>query len=436
MNSSLFSCSHFCLSNKKQSAMSKERTGRRSRKRFGHGEAEIYEFGAAKPRPVNMVRHNVLSMKCSAQELSDSNNPGDAQTGQGSVSISPGNWWETQTKIQPSTQVWKQESTQIAERWEQEKKSESSPDRASLDETRWADFVHSCCYLRNIQDSLADGKRNNERRCGEPSEGPIIPFGAMFEYHPLSTRDQSRLHHSGKRVLLGIYLGFALIAGGIWKGDILTADPELVKMDASEIYSWQVNAKEVLISWKGEYFVFPKADGTPQLSERLRIRRTHSIRERSVWSEDSSGELQGESEEPHSTARTDHAEARNDFRSIQGDFIVISQNLVLNSMCRRKKRSLFHSSFLTSQGWLTQIWTSCKRNASTFFGISTRTKVCQIRRQVPQIYFIEIRNVPKDKCGPVTDWQKFKRLRDQITCCQMFGQIPAKPSKRPEKQDR
>ena len=33
-----------------------------------------------------------------------------------------------------------------------------------------------------------------KRRFGEPFKGPRIPFGAMVEYYPISTRDQSRLH--------------------------------------------------------------------------------------------------------------------------------------------------------------------------------------------------------------------------------------------------
>ena len=61
----------------------------------------------------------------------------------------------------------------------------------------------------------------------------------------------------------------ALIAGGIWKGDILIADiEELEKMDASEIYSQRINAKEVLITQKGEEFIFPVADGTAKSSVR------------------------------------------------------------------------------------------------------------------------------------------------------------------------
>ena len=57
----------------------------------------------------------------------------------------------------------------------------------------------------------------NERRFGEPCKGPIIPFGAVVENHPISPKDQSRLHQFCKKLLLGILLGYELIAGGIWK---------------------------------------------------------------------------------------------------------------------------------------------------------------------------------------------------------------------------
>ena len=58
----------------------------------------------------------------------------------------------------------------------------------------WADLMKCYCYLRNVQDLLAEVKTPCERRFGEPFKGPIIPFGAMVEYYPISTRDQSRLH--------------------------------------------------------------------------------------------------------------------------------------------------------------------------------------------------------------------------------------------------
>ena len=46
------------------------------------------------------------------------------------------------------------------------------------------------CYLRNIQELLADGKTPHERRFGEPFGEPVIAVGAMVEHHPISERDQ------------------------------------------------------------------------------------------------------------------------------------------------------------------------------------------------------------------------------------------------------
>ena len=56
--------------------------------------------------------------------------------------------------------------------------------QSGLDEKWSADSMECCCYLRNVQDLLADGKTPCERRFGEPFEGPIIPFGAPVEYLP------------------------------------------------------------------------------------------------------------------------------------------------------------------------------------------------------------------------------------------------------------
>ena len=69
----------------------------------------------------------------------------------------------------------------------------------------------------------------------------------LVEYYPITAKDQSRIHPFGKKVLPGLFLGYALYAGGIWKGDVLIADlEELETMDASEIYSKRLNAKEVI----------------------------------------------------------------------------------------------------------------------------------------------------------------------------------------------
>ena len=63
------------------------------------------------------------------------------------------------------------------------------------------------------------------------------------EYYSISAKDQSRIHQFGKKVLPGLFLGYALYAVSIWKGDVLVADhEELETMDASEIYSKRLNA--------------------------------------------------------------------------------------------------------------------------------------------------------------------------------------------------
>ena len=67
-------------------------------------------------------------------------------------------------------------------------------------------------YLRNVTDLLSDGKTPYERRFGQPFGGPIIPFGSLVEYHPITAKDQSRIHQFGKKVLPELFLGYALYA--------------------------------------------------------------------------------------------------------------------------------------------------------------------------------------------------------------------------------
>ena len=97
---------------------------------------------------------------------------------------------------------------------------------------------------------------------GNHLKGPIIPFGSLVEYHPITAKDQSRIHQFRKKVLLGLFFGNAFYAGGIWKGDVLIADlEELETMDVSEIYSKRLNANEVMFPKEKGEFIFPIADG-------------------------------------------------------------------------------------------------------------------------------------------------------------------------------
>ena len=125
--------------------------------------------------------------------------------------------------------------------------------QSGLNESWWADSMECYTYLRNVTDLLSDGKTPNERR---------FPFCSLVEYHPITAKGQSRIHQFGKKVLPGLFLGYALYAGEIWKGDVLVADlEEWETMDASEIYSKRLNAKEVIFPKEKGEVIFPIADG-------------------------------------------------------------------------------------------------------------------------------------------------------------------------------
>ena len=160
---------------------------------------------------------------------------------------------------------------------------------------------------------------------GNHFKGPIIPFGSLVEYHPITAKDQSRIHQFGKKVLPGLFLGYALYAGGIWKGDVLVADlEELETMDASEIYSKRLNAKEVIFPKEKGEFIFPIADGRIKtLGGDQDLRTSTLVRHRPIQGEsnvDFLGESEGSLPQPQDSF-PDAGEAINDFWSMSGNFI-------------------------------------------------------------------------------------------------------------------
>ena len=139
----------------------------------------------------------------------------------------------------------------------------------------WEDSMEYYCYLRNIQDLLSDGKTPYERRFGMPFNGPVIPCGAMVEYHTISAKDTTRVQFDPK-VLPGIFLGYAGKAGGIWKGDIMVTDiEELEEMDASKLHARRLSAKEVLTPQRSGNFISPFADGTVKIFGRTASENIH-----------------------------------------------------------------------------------------------------------------------------------------------------------------
>ena len=84
--------------------------------------------------------------------------------------------------------------------------------QSGSDERSWSDSVECCCYLRNVQDLLAEGKTPYEKLFGEPFKGPMKPFGAVVQHHPSTPKDQAIIHEFGKKVLPAIFPGYDLIA--------------------------------------------------------------------------------------------------------------------------------------------------------------------------------------------------------------------------------
>ena len=97
--------------------------------------------------------------------------------------------------------------------------------------------------MGGFQDPLSDGRPLHERQLGEPFKGPVIPFGSMTEHHPISA-EVPRFHQFGKKVLPGIFQGYALFAV---KGEILFADIEEQELfGVSQIHAGRLNAKKAL----------------------------------------------------------------------------------------------------------------------------------------------------------------------------------------------
>ena len=195
--------------------------------------------------------------------------------------------------------------------------------QSGLNESWLADSVECYTYLRNVTDLLSGGKTPYERRFGQPFKGPIIPFGSLVEYYPISAKDQSRIPSIWKESLTWIVLRIRIVRGGIWKGDVLVADlEELETMDASDIYSKRLNAKEVIFPKQGE-FIFPIADGRiTTLGRDQELRTSTLVRHRPIQGEsniDFLGESEGSLPQPHDSF-PDAGEAINEFWSMTGSF--------------------------------------------------------------------------------------------------------------------
>ena len=87
--------------------------------------------------------------------------------------------------------------------------------------------------------------------------------------------------NSVQKVLPGFFFGYVLYAARLWKGDIMIEDiEELEEMDASELHTRKLNAKDVLKPQRNGDFIFPVTDGTVVSWGDQRLRTSTLIRDR------------------------------------------------------------------------------------------------------------------------------------------------------------
>ena len=93
-------------------------------------------------------------------------------------SLEFGKWCEDLSWNHRTSTPHRSETTGIAERAVRRVKEGTSAVllQSGLDEKSWVDSMERCCYLRNVQDLLAEGRTPYERLFGEPFKWPIIPF--------------------------------------------------------------------------------------------------------------------------------------------------------------------------------------------------------------------------------------------------------------------
>ena len=96
--------------------------------------------------------------------------------------------------------------------------------QSGLQENWWAEAMECHCYLRNVQDPLADVQRPCERRFHSPFEGPNIRFGAEVKcLSNIVKRPRSRASVGHQSPFLEYFIGYALRS---WTGDLLILDTE------------------------------------------------------------------------------------------------------------------------------------------------------------------------------------------------------------------
>ena len=191
--------------------------------------------------------------------------------------------------------------------------------RSGVDENWWADSLECFSFLRSIQDLLSDGKTPYERRFGatisKDQSFRLVHWLSISLFLRKTSQESINLE---RKSYLDLFLGYALYAVRIWKGDIMVADiEELETMDASAIHSKRLIAKEVIFHQQNEKFIFPVADGRIKfVGGDQELRTSTLIREHPIRGEgqrDFLRESEWSPPPPPQDSHPDDGEARNDF---------------------------------------------------------------------------------------------------------------------------
>ena len=237
-------------------------------------------------------------------------------------------------------------------------------------------------------------------------------------------RDKVRIHQFGKKVLPGIFPGYALIAGeGNWE------------RRHSGCWYWRIRKFGRIrnLSQKTECKGSP---GNPKRRKtciscgrcfsniiRKRLQIPTTLRwEHTARRENLSGESQGDREEfqPEEKKKMTR-KFKKDFWSIQGDFFC----------CRHvEPRNQFYVPIEESLPVPLKnidVNRSTQKNELMTIGMSTEIEICQVRGQVSRDSHCWTKLLQKDVYGPKRDWQKSKRHHVQITHGLTLGKDLEKP---------
>ena len=92
--------------------------------------------------------------------------------------------------------------------------------KSGMSEELWNQATECCCHLRNICDTVADGKTAYQKLFNALSKATVIPFGANVVCTPINPKDESRLDEFGTKMFLGVFVGYSINAGRGWIGDL------------------------------------------------------------------------------------------------------------------------------------------------------------------------------------------------------------------------